>query len=113
MSNLRNKVQLIGRLGSDPEVMTLESGKRLAKFTMATNEYFTNADGEKGEDTQWHNVVIWGRLADVVEKYLKKGNEIAVEGKLTHQKYEDKGGVNRVSTEVIVHDLQMLGSKSS
>ncbi len=113
MSNLRNKVQLIGRLGVDPEIIELDSGKKLAKFAMATSEAYTNAAGEKIEDTQWHRIVVWGKLTDVVDKYVKKGKEIAVEGKLTHQKYEDKEGINRYTTEIIVHDIQLFGNKST
>ena len=83
MNTLRNKVQLIGNLGNDPEIVNLESGKLLAKFSIATNESYKNAEGEKVTDTQWHNVVAWGKTAEIVEKYVTKGKEIAIEGKLT------------------------------
>ena len=82
MNTLKNKVQLIGNLGNDPEIINLESGKMLAKFSIATNENYKNAQGEKITDTQWHNVIAWGKTASIVEKYLAKGKEVAVEGKL-------------------------------
>jgi single-strand DNA-binding protein len=108
MSNLRNSVQLIGRLGKDPEVRTFDSGKKQASFTIATSETYKNQKGEKVEDTQWHNLVIWGKLADVAGKYLKKGSEIAIEGKLIHRSYETTGGEKRYITEINVNDLVML-----
>ena len=83
MNSLRNKVQLIGNLGNDPEIINLESGKTLAKFSVATNESYKNASGEKVTDTQWHNVVAWGKTAQIIEKYVTKGKEVAIEGKLT------------------------------
>jgi len=113
MNALRNKVQLIGNLGNDPEVITLDSGKKLAKFSIATNETYKNAQGEKVTDTQWHNVIAWNKTAEIVEKYLVKGNEIAVEGKLTSRSYEDKEGVKKYITEIIVNELLMLGNKNS
>jgi len=111
MSTLRNKVQLIGNLGNNPEVITLESGKKLAKFSIATNESYKNANGEKITDTQWHNVVAWNKTAEIVEKYLVKGNEVAIEGKLTSRSYEDKEGIKKYITEVVVNELLMLGGK--
>jgi len=111
MSTLRNKVQLIGNLGNNPEVITLESGKKLAKFSVATNESYKNASGEKITDTQWHNVVAWNKTAEIVEKYLVKGNEVAIEGKLTSRSYEDKEGIKKYITEVVVNELLMLGGK--
>ncbi len=109
MSTLRNKVQLIGNLGNDPEIIHLESGKTLAKFTMATNESYTNTKGEKIVDTQWHNIVAWGKVAQIIEKYVTKGKEIAIEGKLTSRSYEDKGGNKRYITEIICGELILLG----
>jgi len=79
MSTLRNKVQLIGNLGNQPEVITLESGKKLAKFTMATNDSYKNAQGEKITDTQWHNIIAWGNTAQIIEQYVNKGEELAIE----------------------------------
>lgn len=111
MKSLRNTVQLIGRLGKDPEVKSFDSGSKLATFSMATTDTYKNAKGEKVKDTQWHNVVIWGKLADVAGKYLKKGNEVAVEGKLVHRSYETAGGEKRYVTEINVNDFVMLGSK--
>ena len=109
MNTLRNKVQLIGNLGNDPEIINLESGKMLAKFSIATNENYKNADGEKITDTQWHNVVVWGKTASIVEKYLTKGKEVAVEGKLTNRSYETKDGEKRYVTEIVCNELLMLG----
>ena len=111
MNTLRNKVQLIGNLGNDPEIINLESGKTLAKFAIATNESYKNAQGEKVTDTQWHNVIAWNKTAEIVEKYLTKGNEVAVEGKLTSRSYEDKEGVKKYITEIVVNELLMLGGK--
>ena len=111
MNTLRNKVQLIGNLGNNPEVITLESGKKLAKFSIATNDSYRNASGEKITDTQWHNVIAWNKTAEIVEKYLTKGNEVAVEGKLTSRSYENKEGVKKYITEIVVNELLMLGGK--
>lgn len=109
MNTLRNKVQLIGNLGNDPEIVKLESGKMLAKFSIATNESYKNAEGEKVTDTQWHNVVAWGKTAEIVEKYVTKGKEIAIEGKLTTRAWDDKDGNKRYTTEVVCNELLMLG----
>ncbi|WP_400076095.1 single-stranded DNA-binding protein [Winogradskyella sp. R77965] len=109
MNTLRNKVQLIGNLGNDPEIINLESGKTLAKFSIATNESYKNAQGEKVTDTQWHNIVAWGKTAQIVEKYVAKGKEVAIEGKLTTRSWEDKDGMKRYITEVVCSDLLMLG----
>jgi single-strand DNA-binding protein len=111
MSTLRNKVQLIGNLGNNPEIITLESGKKLAKFSIATNESYKNAKGEKVQNTEWHNVVAWNTTAEIVEKYLEKGKEIAIEGKLTSRSYDDKDGNKRYVTEVVCDELLMLGTK--
>ena len=111
MNTLRNKVQLIGNLGQEPEIVNLESGKKLAKFSLATNETYKNAKGEKVVDTQWHNIVAWGKTADIIEKYVSKGKEIAIEGKLTSRSYEAKDGDKRYVTEVVCSELLMLGSK--
>ncbi|TYB71785.1 single-stranded DNA-binding protein [Bizionia gelidisalsuginis] len=109
MNTLRNKVQLIGNLGNDPEIINLESGKMLAKFSIATNENYKDAKGEKATDTQWHNVVAWGNVAAIAEKYLQKGKEVAIEGKLTTRSWEDKEGVKRYTTEVVCNELLLLG----
>ena len=109
MNTLRNKVQLIGNLGQNPEVKELNGGKKVAKFSLATNETYKNKAGEKVTDTQWHNLVAWGKTADIIEKYLKKGSEVAVEGKLLNRNYTDKEGVKRYVTEIQVSELLMLG----
>ena len=105
MNSLRNHVQLMGRLGQDPEIKTLDSGKKLAKFSLATNEYYTTAKGEKVENTHWHNIVAWGKTAEVIENYVTKGREIIVEGKLTSRSYETKEGDKRYITEVVCNEV--------
>jgi single-strand DNA-binding protein len=109
MSALRNKVQLIGNLGNEPEIINLESGRMLAKFTLATNESYKNNKGEKVTDTQWHNIVAWGKTAEIIEKYVTKGKEVAIEGKLTSRSYETKDGDKRYITEVVCNELLLLG----
>ncbi len=108
MKSLRNSVHLVGRLGKDPEVKSLTNGKKVT-FTLATSDSYKDSKGEKVEDTQWHNIVIWGKLTSIAEKYLKKGNEIMIEGRLIHREYE-KNGDKRIFTEINVNDLLMLGS---
>jgi single-strand DNA-binding protein len=90
MNNLRNKVQLIGHIGKAPEILTFENGNKMAKFSLATNEYYKNAKGEKVEDTQWHNITVWGKQVATIEKYVTKGSEIAVEGKLVTRSFRNK-----------------------
>jgi len=109
MKSLRNSVQLIGHLGKDPEIKQYNDRKK-ATFSIATTDTYKNQKGEKVEDTQWHNVIIWGKLAGIAEKYLKKGNEVCVEGKLVHRVYETNGE-KRWITEINVNDLVMLGGK--
>jgi single-strand DNA-binding protein len=111
MNALRNKVQLIGHLGMDPEIKALESGKKLAKVSIATNETYKNSKGERITETQWHNLIAWGKTAEIVEKFLKKGSEVAIEGKLINRNYVDKEGVKRYVTEVEVNELLMLDPK--
>ena len=111
MNTLRNRVQLIGNLGNDPEVITLESGKKLAKFSLATNENYKDTDGNKQSRVDWHSLIAWGKTAEIIEKYITKGKEIAVEGKLTTRSYETKEGENRYVTEVVVNEILMLGNK--
>ena len=108
MKSLRNSVNLIGNLGKDPEVKEVSNGNKVAKFSLATSDNYKNKNGEKVTDTQWHNLVIWGKLADVAEKYLKKGNQIAVEGKINNREYDDKDGIHRYFTEIVVNDMVML-----
>ncbi|WP_417859627.1 single-stranded DNA-binding protein [Winogradskyella sediminis] len=109
MNTLKNKVQLIGNLGQDPEITNFESGKILAKFSIATNDSYKNAQGEKITDTQWHNVVAWGKTAQIIEKFVTKGKEVAIEGKLTSRSWKDKDGIKRYITEVVCNELLMLG----
>jgi single-strand DNA-binding protein len=112
MNTLRNKVQLIGNLGNDPEIITLDSGKKLAKFSLATNEHYKDADGQKQTKTDWHNLVAWNKTAEIIENYVTKGKEIAIEGKLSSRSYETKEGEKRYITEVVVSEVLMLGNKS-
>jgi len=112
MNALRNKVQLIGNVGMNPEIKTLDGGKKLAKMSIATNESYKNAKGERVTETQWHNLVAWGKTADVVEKFLKKGSEVAIEGKLINRNYTDKEGVKRYVTEIQVNELLLVGTKN-
>ena len=108
MSTLRNKVQLIGNLGSNPEIITLENGNKLAKMSLATNEHFKDKDGQKQTKTEWHNLVAWNKTAEIIEQFVAKGKEIAVEGKLSTRNYLDKEGYKRYITEVIVDELLLL-----
>jgi single-strand DNA-binding protein len=112
MKSLRNSVTLIGHLGKDPEVKVYANRKK-ASFSIATTDTYKNQKGDKVQDTQWHNIVIWGALAGVAEKYLKKGQEVVVEGKLVHRVYEATGGEKKFFTEVSVNDLVMLGKKNA
>jgi len=109
MNALKNKVQLIGHVGNDPEIRNFDEGKKLASLTLATNDVYRNDKGDKVEETQWHRVVAWGKTAEIIEKYVTKGKEIAVEGKLVHRSYDDKNGEKRYTTEVVVNELLMLG----
>jgi len=112
MSNLRNNVQLIGRLGKSPEVKQLESSKFVANVSIATNDIYKNAKGEKVIETQWHNLVAWGKNAENFQKILNKGDEVAIQGKLTHRSYEDKDGITRYVTEIVVNEFVKLSNKS-
>lgn len=112
MKNLRNSIQLIGNLGMDPEVKTLESGKTVARLSIATTEKYHNQKGEKVEETTWHKLVAWGKKAEIAEKYLKKGSEVAIEGKLTNRSYEDEKGVKKYISEIIINEILMLGGKA-
>lgn len=112
MNTLRNKVQLIGNLGAAPEMKSFDGNKKMARLNIATNESYTNAKGEKVKDTQWHNVVLWGKQAEFAEKYLTKGSEVLIEGKLVNRNYTDKDGVKKYVTEVQVSDVIAFGGKS-
>ena len=105
---MKNKVQLIGHVGQDPEIKQLENG-RVANFTIATNDSYTNAKGEKVEQTEWHRVSAWGKTVEIIEQLLKKGSHVAIEGKLTHRSYDDKDGNKRFVTEVIANEILLIG----
>jgi single-strand DNA-binding protein len=108
MNTLRNRVQLIGNLGIDPEIKTLEGGKKMAKFSLATSDTYKNADGQKITDTTWHNLVAWNGIAEIAGKYLKKGQQVSIEGRIVYRTYEDKSGVTKYYTDIIVNELLML-----
>ena len=112
MKTLRNKVQLIGNVGENPKSHSFESGKKVSRFSLATNEYYLK-DGEKIQQTQWHTLVAWEKQAGFVEKYLSKGSEIAIEGKLTYRSFENEAGEKQYITEVLVSEILLLGSKSN
>ena len=110
MNALRNRVFLIGHLGQDPEIKTLESGKKVTHFTLATNESYKNAEGSKTEETTWHNIVAWNGTAEIATKYLKKGREVCIEGRIIYRTYTDKNGVSKNATEIVANELLLLGS---
>ncbi|MDF4203844.1 single-stranded DNA-binding protein [Maribacter sp. SA7] len=112
MSNLRNKVSLIGNVGNSPEITNLESGKKVIRVSLATNEYYKNPKSEKVQTTEWHNIVAWGKTAEILGKYAGKGKEIAVEGKLVSRSYETEEGEKRYITEVVVNEVLLLGAKN-
>lgn len=112
MGTIRNHVQLIGNVGQEPTVTDLESGKKVARFSLATNEYYKNEKGEKVQNTEWHNVVAWGKTAEIIEKYASKGKEIGVSGKLKSRSYEDNDGIKRYVTEVEANEILLLGVKN-
>jgi single-strand DNA-binding protein len=108
-----NKVILVGNLGKDPEVRSLDAGRKVANFSLATTETYKNKNGERVEQTEWHNVVYYGPVAEVIEKYLRKGSQIYVEGKIRTRSYDDKEGIKRYVTEIIGDTMTMLGTKGS
>jgi single-strand DNA-binding protein len=108
MSSLSNRVTLIGNLGQDPETKTTETVKKLTHFTLATKEGYKNAEGQRVNETTWHNIVAWNGLADVAGKFLKKGKEVAVEGRIVYRTYEDKKGITKYITEIVLNDLVLL-----
>ncbi len=112
MNTLKNKVHLIGNLGFDPEVREIAKGRKVARISVATNDSYRNAAGERVTDTQWHTVVAWGSTAEAVEKMLRKGSPVALEGRLVHRSYETKEGVKRYITEVVMNDFQVLQPKA-
>ncbi len=109
MNNLRNSVRLVGRLGTDPEVYNFENGKKKVRFSLATTEAYKDKDGKRVENTQWHNIVAWGAQAAFLEKYVQKGREIAIEGKLIHRSYEDSSGSRKYITEIVVNETLLMG----
>jgi single-strand DNA-binding protein len=111
MKDLRNRVQLIGNLGMDPEVKSFDRNRKLAKFSVATSQSYQNGKGEKVKDTQWHNIVAWGKLAETAEKYLKKGSEVALEGKIVYRSYESKEGQTKYMTEIVLNDFMMFSKR--
>lgn len=111
MNALRNRVQLIGNLGSDPEIKKFNNGKVLARLNLATTERYKDDSGKFITDTQWHHVTVWGNLATAIEKFLKKGSEVAVEGKLVYRNYENKEGKKQYVTEIIANEVLMLGKR--
>lgn len=108
MNALRNKVQLIGRLGQEPEIITFNDGNKMAKFSMATDDSYKDKTGQKVERAYWHNIIVKGGLVNVVENYVNKGQEIAIEGKLTNRSWQDKDGKKNYTTEILVNELLML-----
>ena len=111
MRAIRNSVQLIGNLGRDVEIFTFESGSKKATFTMATSEFYTNKNGEKSEDTQWHNIVAWGKTADLMSSLLEKGNQVLVKGKIVNRSYEDKDGNKKYISEIVANEFMKLTKK--
>lgn len=111
MNSIKNSVFLIGHLGKDPELRQFDNGRCMAKFSLATSEYYTNKDGEKVQRTEWHNLVGWGKTAELMDRLLAKGKEVAVRGKLTYNQYEDKEGVKRSFPQVQVNEFVILSKK--
>jgi single-strand DNA-binding protein len=113
MSTLRNKVSLVGHTGKAPEIKEFNNGNKVARITLATNESYKNKQGEKVDNTQWHTVVAFNRLAEIIEKYVSKGQEVMIEGKLVNKSFETKGGEKRYVTEIEATDVLLLGKKSN
>lgn len=111
MNSLRNRVNLIGNLGQNPETKKLDSGKKVAHFTLATSDDYKNSEGQKIKETTWHNIVAWNGLAELAGNYLKKGSQVAVEGRIVYRSYEDKNGATKYITEIVINDLMMLKSQ--
>lgn len=110
-SMMRNRVQLIGNLGQAPEIKNLDNGNKMARMSIATNESYKNAQGEFVQETQWHNIIAWGKVAEVAEKLLSKGSEVVIEGKLIHRNYMDKDGVKKYITEIQLQNVLLLDKK--
>lgn len=112
MSSIKNKVQLIGNAGNNPEVKNLETGTKVATFSIATNEFYKNSLGEKIQETQWHKIVAWGKTADIIEKFVIKGKELAVDGKITYRSYETNDGDKKYITEIIANEILFVGKNT-
>ena len=110
MNSLKNRVTLIGNLGQDPDTKTTETGKKVTHFTLATDDGYKNSDGQRVSETTWHNIVAWNGLADIAGRYLKKGREVAVEGRIVYRTYEDKKGITKYITEIVLNDIVLLRS---
>lgn len=110
MNAIRNRVQLIGHVGAEPQVKNFDNGKKIATISIATLEVYTNEKGEKVENTEWHRVTAWGKVAEIIEKYVIKGKEVAIDGKLTHRSYEDENGDKRYITEVVANEILLIGN---
>jgi single-strand DNA-binding protein len=106
-----NKAMLIGNLGSDPEIRTIPSGARVAQFSLATSRRWNDKNGQPQEKTEWHRIVVWERLVDIVERYVKKGDKLYVEGEIEYRQYQDKDGVTKYSTEIRAREILLLGGK--
>ena len=111
MNALKNKVQLIGNVGLDPEVKTLDGGKKVAHLRLVTNEKYKNSSGELVDEATWHNLVAWGKTADIIERYIFKGKEVEVEGKIVNRNYTDKNGEKRYNTEILVSEVMKKKKK--
>jgi single-strand DNA-binding protein len=105
---MKNRVQLIGHVGQDPEVKSFEGGKKVANLNLATNDVYYKEDGEKVTQTEWHRVVAWGKLASLIEQYVTKGKELGVTGKITYRNYEDKEGNKRSITEIVAEEVLFM-----
>ncbi len=106
---MKNRVQLIGHVGQEPEIKNLEGGKKLANISIATNEVYYKENGDKVEKTEWHRVTAWGKTAEIIEKYVVKGKEVGIEGKLTTRSYDDKDGNKKYITEIVANEILLLG----
>lgn len=111
MGNIRNQVRLIGNLGRDPEYREISNGRKMSRFSLATNEYYVGDQGEKIAETQWHQVVAWGKLAEICERLLHKGSEVVLDGRLNTRSYNDKDGVRRSYTEVVALEMAVMDRK--
>lgn len=113
MGNIRNQVRLIGNLGRDPEYREISNGRKMARFSLATNEYYVGDQGEKIAETQWHQVVAWGKLAEICERLLHKGSEVVLDGRLNTRSYNDKEGARRTYTEVVALEMAVMDRRSA